>query len=200
MTIMRPLPFVWPYALGFWMLTAILWWPEFRLFRRARRQVRTTQTQDRRSLQVIMVSGQVTSLAAIACAFFLPATAIVYHRVWWFAIGLGWMAAGGLLRQHCFRMLGTSFTGAVTVRPDQEIVQRGAYRWVRHPSYTAGILLTGGLGLALGNWLSTGLLMAGSIVAYIYRVRVEEQALLATLGERYAAYMKRTKRFVPYIV
>ena len=31
----------------------------------------------------------------------------------------------------------------------------------------------------------------------VYRVAVEERALLATLGDPYAAYLRRTKRFIP---
>src|SRR5438034_7500267 len=46
----------------------------------------------------------------------------------------------GLLRRHCFRLLGASFTGDVRARADQAIVTTGAYALVRHPSYSAGIL------------------------------------------------------------
>jgi protein-S-isoprenylcysteine O-methyltransferase Ste14 len=37
-------------------------------------------------------------------------------------------------------------------------------------------------------------------IAYGYRVSVEERALVAVLGDRYRAYMRRTKRFVPFVV
>ena len=36
-------------------------------------------------------------------------------------------------------------------------------------------------------------------VGLVLRVRVEEKALLATLGEPYRAYMARTKRFIPFV-
>jgi protein-S-isoprenylcysteine O-methyltransferase Ste14 len=35
--------------------------------------------------------------------------------------------------------------------------------------------------------------------AFIYRINVEEDALSRTLGSRYAEYMKRTKRLVPFV-
>ena len=96
-------------------------------------------------------------------------------------------------------MLGDSFTGAVRVQAGQAVIERGAYRYVRHPSYTAGMLMYVGLGLALSNWLSLLVLVLATAIVYGYRVSVEERALVATLGERYVAYVRRTRRFVPFV-
>ena len=112
---------------------------------------------------------------------------------------LALLVLGSLLRRHCFRMLGDSFTGAVRVQAGQEVIERGAYRYVRHPSYTAGMLMYVGVGLALSNWLSLLVLVLATAIVYGYRVSVEERALVATLGERYVAYVRRTKRFVPFV-
>jgi protein-S-isoprenylcysteine O-methyltransferase Ste14 len=57
-----------------------------------------------------------------------------------------------------------------------------------------------GIGIALTNWLSVALLLAGTIVAYSYRVKVEERALLSEIGEPYAEYMRTHKRFIPFVV
>jgi protein-S-isoprenylcysteine O-methyltransferase Ste14 len=126
-------------------------------------------------------------------------SATLPHRVWWFWAGLVTIVGGSLLRRHCWRMLGASFTGAVIVRTDQAVVDRGAYRYVRHPSYTAGAILFLGIGLALGNWIGLLVLMAAVVGVYAYRVAVEERALAATIGEPYRLYMRRTKRFVPFV-
>jgi protein-S-isoprenylcysteine O-methyltransferase Ste14 len=48
--------------------------------------------------------------------------------------------------------------------------------------------------------LSAALLAVSSIATYTYRVTIEERALLNTIGEPYAAFMKERKRFIPYIV
>ena len=109
------------------------------------------------------------------------------------------MLAGSLLRRHCFRMLGSSFTGAVVVSPEQTVVERGAYRYVRHPSYTAGAIIFLGVGLALANWISIAVLMTIVPIVYGYRVVVEERALADVIGEPYRQYMCRTKRFVPLV-
>ena len=57
-----------------------------------------------------------------------------------------------------------------------------------------------GCGLALGNWMSALVLFAASGAGYLYRVHVEEKALVAGLGDEYLIYMRRTKRFVPHVI
>jgi protein-S-isoprenylcysteine O-methyltransferase Ste14 len=190
-----PLIVHWPYAAVYWAVFLWVYAPEFSLTRRSRP---LPVTQDAGSLSVVMLLQGAGMFAGFAIAFTGRFGALVHQRLW-FSIGIGIMIAGRLLRRHCFRMLGESFTAVVVVRPEQQVVERGAYRWVRHPSYTAGMLLFAGSMLALGNWMSVAAVLAGAILAYSYRVHVEERALLQTLGEPYRAYMQRTKRFVPKV-
>jgi protein-S-isoprenylcysteine O-methyltransferase Ste14 len=117
-----------------------------------------------------------------------------------FWIGMLAVLAGTVLRRLCFRALGASFTGEVRVRPEQQVVSDGPYRWVRHPSYTAGVLMIVGVAIALGSWIGALIALLCTIAGYAYRVDVEERALLATLGEPYRAYRARTKRFIPFVI
>lgn len=110
------------------------------------------------------------------------------------------MLLGSLLRRYCWRTLGEYFTGDVQARAGQPVIRTGPYRMVRHPSYTGGMMMFIGIGLALGNWFSVALLTVATIAAYGYRVAIEERALLDTLGESYGSYMKERKRFIPYIL
>jgi protein-S-isoprenylcysteine O-methyltransferase Ste14 len=192
----RPLVYVWPYALVYWPVFVWCYAPEFFLNRRSRS---LSAAQDAGSFRLVMA----IQMVAIAAAFSIASThrfGVLSRPRLWFWIGLFVMIAGSWLRRHCFRMLGPSFTAVVVVRPDQAVVDRGAYRWVRHPSYTAGALMLGGMTLALGNWASVAVVMAAVVLAYGYRVRVEERALVATLGDPYRAYMRRTKRFIPLVI
>jgi protein-S-isoprenylcysteine O-methyltransferase Ste14 len=193
---MRPLVSVWPYALVFWLVFVWAYAPEFSLNRRSRS---LADAQDAGSFRLVMSLQIVTLAAGFTIAFTGRFGALPSPQLW-FWLGLGAMIAGSLLRRHCFRMLGPSFTAVVVVRPDQDVVDRGAYRWVRHPSYTAGALMLGGMTLALGNWVSVAVVMTAVVMTYGYRVRVEERALVATLGEPYRAYMRRTKRFIPMVM
>jgi len=57
-----------------------------------------------------------------------------------------------------------------------------------------------GIGIALANWASAAILILVSVAVYSYRVVVEERALIETIGEPYARFMRTRKRFVPFIV
>jgi protein-S-isoprenylcysteine O-methyltransferase Ste14 len=193
---MRPLPYVWPYALAFGSVFVWAYWPEFRILRGATRQ---QGASDAKSLQVIMVGQSIAFFAAFPIAW-VPALQFgPAHRVAVFWLGVAMIVAGSLLRRHCFRMLGASFTGDVRAHAGQEVVSRGAYRLVRHPSYTAGIALNTGVGLALGSWMSALLVGVASTAVYVYRMSVEERTLLAVIGEPYRQFMATRKRLIPFI-
>jgi protein-S-isoprenylcysteine O-methyltransferase Ste14 len=193
---MHPLPFVWPYALVFWLVFLWAYVPEFRIVRRA--GAAHTQT-DAKSLQVILLGQSIASFAAFWLAWLPSLQFPASWRVITFAFGIAVLTGASLFRRHCFRMLGASFTGDVRARPDQEVVTRGAYRVLRHPSYTAGILLNLGIGLSLGSWVSVLLLVVASAVVYVYRMNVEERALLAAIGDPYRQFMETRKRLIPFV-
>ena len=185
-----------PYGLFF---VAVLFWafaPEFRIISRSTEP--STSPQDAGSKWLIAVGQGLAAFAAFLIAATVP-SARLSHRFWLFWVGLVAIIVGSLLRRHCWRMLGSSFTGAVIVRPDQVVVESGAYHYVRHPSYTAGGMLFLGIGVALANWISLVVLMGTVSVVYGYRVGIEERALLATIGDSYRRYMSRTTRFVPFL-
>ena len=193
---MRQLIVTWPYALIYWSVVLWAYLPELLLNRRSRP---LAGAQDAGSFALVMVVHGVSIGVGYVIGFVLRLGAMPGQPLWfWISVGL--MIGGSLLRRHCFRMLGRSFTAVVVVAPGQMVVERGAYRWVRHPSYTAGILMLGGQILALGNWVAVAVVVLAVAVAYSYRVRVEERALVATLGQPYRDYMQRTKRFVPLLV
>ena len=191
-----PLIVVWPYALGFWCAAVWLYWLHFRLFHKAGR---SDGVQDAGTLRLIVIVGRIAEVVAVVLAFVLPAAGMA-NQVESYFVGVALIFGGAGLRLHCMRMLGARFTPYVVVTSDQTVVETGAYRWVRHPSYTAGMIIMLGLGLALGNWASIVVLLTSAVALYIHRVGVEERTLLAVLGDAYASYMRRTKRFIPFVV
>lgn len=193
---MQQLVFTWPYALLFWAAVFWAFAPEFRII--ARPQEPLDAPADANSKRLIMVAQPLAMIVAFAVAGAVPAAAMP-NPVPLFWVGLCTLVAGSLLRRHCRRMLGENFTGAVIVKPGQQVVERGAYAYVRHPSYTAGAMLFCGMGFALANWISLLTVLASVAAVYAYRVRVEEAALLRVIGEPYERYMTRTKRFVPFL-
>ncbi len=186
----------WPHALLFWAVFIGAALGEVRAVRRSRNEA---SAQDGGSALVIVASMQLATLLAFAAAVGFPSAAMLEGEVLLFPGGLALMAAGAFLRRHSMRMLDRSFTVRVVVRPGQPLVQRGAYRWIRHPAYAGSLLFYSGLGLALANWLSLGLLAGASMPAYAYRIAVEERALASMLGDAYAAYARRTAKLIPFL-
>jgi protein-S-isoprenylcysteine O-methyltransferase Ste14 len=193
---MKPLAYTSPYSWLFWAVFLICYVPEFGVIARSRPA--PGERTDRGSMQLIMLASWIGMIGAFVVA---PIQAFIITRgqTEWFVAGLTSLLCGSLLRRHCWRMLGKHFTGNVKASADQPVIDRGLYRWVRHPSYTGGMLMYVGTGLALTNWLSTLIISLAGGAAYFYRVRVEEEALRQNLGGRYQEYMQRTKRFVPFV-
>ena len=79
-------------------------------------------------------------------------------------------------------------------------MDNGPYKLIRHPSYTGGLLILIGLGLALQSWGAVLITLLILSLAYGYRIHVEEKLLVTELGDEYIDYMKRTKRLIPYIL
>jgi protein-S-isoprenylcysteine O-methyltransferase Ste14 len=197
---MRPLIVVLPHAVVFWAVFVWCFFPEQGIVKRANAESKKDGSKDGGSIQVIMAAGLITALAAFGLAYWTQMSLSPAARLAVFYFGIVILLLGSLLRRLCFRALGEHFTGDVRARADQPVIQTGPYRWVRHPSYTAGILMNLGIGLALTSWVSIAFLFVGSIVGYAYRVRVEERALLKEIGAPYAEFMRTRKRFVPYVI
>jgi len=188
--------FHFPEGLVFWAVYVWVFTPEFLVFRRSRRS--PAGAQDAGTLRLIVI-GQNAALIGATAASFLPWLAIPRPEITLIA-GTCVLFLGGVLRRVCFRALGPYFTGAVVVKQDQPVIERGPYRWVRHPAYTAGLVIFLGIGIALASWVSVAVLLLVPVLIYLRRVRVEERALLETVGEPYRAYMARTARFIPFVV
>ena len=106
---------------------------------------------------------------------------------------------GLVFRLWSILVLGRYFSVDVAIQESHEIVRRGPYRYLRHPSYTGLMIGFLGFGIALGNWLSLFLAVFPTTAVILYRISVEEQALLAEFGEEYERYRAATKRLVPGI-
>lgn len=125
--------------------------------------------------------------------------AVIGGGVSLFALGvaIGWL--GLLLRWWSFVSLGKYFTLVVKTSDDQPVVERGPYRVLRHPSYTGLLLAFAGGGLMFGNWVSTVGAVGMVLTALVYRLRIEERALSAALGNRYREFAAGRARLIPYV-
>ncbi len=166
---------------------------------RRRPKGNTVIVRERRSHWFIRIGLSLAIIAAILLSHHRPEGTLPYHRPYLFILGVVLVFAGFSLRRWAIRTLGRFFTVDVATYTDQRVVDTPPYRRIRHPAYSGSMLSLLGTGLMLGHWLGLLLIALASIVTFGYRVRLEERALLAALGEPYAAYMRRTKRFVPFL-
>lgn len=165
-----------------------------------RSRSRTGTKQDRSTLGVIWMVIMVSITAGVFAArsTSLRAFAMPYGEMF-SCVGVVLFVAGLLLRWWAIITLGRFFTVDVTIEKDHELVERGPFRVVRHPSYTGVLLAFVGFALTLRNWAALVIILVPIFAAFIRRMNVEEEALSQALGSRYADYMKRTKRLVPFV-
>ena len=185
-------------ALLFWSLFVVWALVEMATYVRLR-SWSGARRRDRGSRVVLIVCYWLAILVAFASAFAVPSATIVWQRHGLFYAGAAMLVAGFLLRQYAIVTLGRLHTLDVTTWDAQPVVEVGPYRWVRHPSYAGAMLTAVGILLCSTNWLSLAC-FAFVVGAYGYRIRIEEHALTEDLGERYRAYMRRTRRLIPYLI
>ncbi|MGB8212599.1 MAG: isoprenylcysteine carboxylmethyltransferase family protein [Anaerolineales bacterium] len=199
---MLPLVYTNPLAAGLFLAVCLAWLvPEMTRMRRmlAKASRSAEAGQDRGSLAVLL-GLQWTGLALnFFLAWFCPAAAIRWQRSLLFGLGLILLLMGVALRWIAIRILGNYFTHAVAVTPGQPVVMGGPYRLIRHPAYSGTFLTMLGVGLAITNWASLVALLLCVFFGHLYRVNMEEKALIRTIGQPYIEYMRRTKRFIPWV-
>lgn len=152
----------------------------------------TSLESDRGSALAVVLSASLALAVAAAGVGWLPISA-----TWARWLGLGVMAAGLVLRVASILWLGPMFTRFVQILPGHRLVTNGPYRFVRHPSYSGLLLFFIGMGVAFGDWLSVAIMAMLPLLGVLYRIRVEEGALLAAFGEEYKGYMRRVGRLMP---
>jgi protein-S-isoprenylcysteine O-methyltransferase len=153
-------------------------------------------SRDRRSLLVLWTVIVVSLWIGIQMVWLFPSATVAY-RCAFYLFGFVLFLAGLALRWYSIGYLGRYFTVDVSISTEHRLVDSGPYRYVRHPTYTGALLAFIGLGFCFGNWLTVLFLTVPIIGAFLWRIRIEEHALIEALGEDYRAYMQRTKRLIP---
>lgn len=189
-------------SLGVLLVNCLLWRVmetsvDIRTYKRLRAGV---QRQDKGSHIVLLCLIVVGLLSGVLIALKVPATAMLSASVWLFWLGMFLMDVGIALRFYSIHVLGVFFTTAVSIAPEQKVIEAGPYRLIRHPSYSGFLLILLGFGLSLTNWLSLLVIMGCALLGFAYRIQVEEQALKTHLGQQYEQYMRHTKRLIPFIL
>ncbi len=112
-------------------------------------------------------------------------------------LGLALVICGSGLFIWARRSLGGNYSGHVSVKQDQVLVQNGPYRFIRHPAYAGYFLIA--LGLCIEYFSLSGLacLMLILIPVIAYRIRVEEAILDNHFGLVWREYKNRIPAILP---
>lgn len=182
-------------AVAFWMLFALFALGEGAM--RLRSHLNRGGTPTEPWSQIIVVVAIVGGLLGGFAAASTGSAELTATRWPMFVVGIMFMAAGISIRQWSIFTLGRFFTAEVRVQDGQRVIDKGPYRWVRHPSYAGLIIFFIGVGLALTNAISLLILAVVPTIGLVVRIKFEERSLMASLGEPYRQYAATRKRLLP---
>jgi protein-S-isoprenylcysteine O-methyltransferase len=189
---------IWPPALRLpqlWMVISVsilanILQPAYRPFEGSR------TPQDRGTAAQILWTVYLTQAAALLELVWRRRVALPLDLITWAAFCA--MIGGLALRTWAVVLLGPWFTWNVTVQSGQQLVSRGPYRLIRHPSYTGALITFVASCVLLRSWVVAVLAALALNVAFLRRIRYEE-ALLGRSLAGYDAYVSRTGRLLPRI-
>ena len=111
--------------------------------------------------------------------------------------GLGIALAGFALLQWAQNTLGKNWSDTPRMMESQALVTSGPYYWIRHPIYTAFLLILGATLLISANWLVGLSFIAMTALEIASRIGFEESLMVEYFGNEYREYKKRTGRILP---
>ncbi len=111
-------------------------------------------------------------------------------------LGIFLVLAGVTIRFIAILTLGKFFTPDLGRVEGHKIVDKGIYKFIRHPSYTGEIIAFGGLAFLFSHIPSSLFIFFLPTTAFVYRAIVEERKMIELFGEEYINYIKRTRMFI----
>jgi protein-S-isoprenylcysteine O-methyltransferase Ste14 len=95
-------------------------------------------------------------------------------------------------------VLGGNWSSSVTFKENHELIQRGPYRFVRHPIYTGILVMTLGTAVVSGRIAAFVALILFFVIYWLKSLK-EEEMLTKHFPEAYPAYQARTKALIPFL-
>lgn len=137
-------------------------------------------------------------------AFYLPPIEYLFCDIFlqpssgMIVAGLGLIIVGSFLFGYARHVLRKWYSGHLSVRAEQVLVQEGPYNLVRHPAYLGYLLMA--IGISIGYASFIGMInLIFLLFCLHYRIKVEEQLLVEHFGERYLQYAQKVKKIIPFI-
>ncbi|KAG6015621.1 hypothetical protein E4U54_003244 [Claviceps lovelessii] len=143
----------------------------------------------------------------------------LFHWTWTALLGFLFLFVGAAMRLAAFGALGRRFTFALA-KPD-ELNTKGIYAYIQHPSYTGIVLVSVSIQMLFVRWdgwpayfisqnilgslrgwgfLCHAVAISMSLYSLGRRVYDEEAMLKEVFGDKWVAWHRRTKRFIPGVI
>lgn len=151
------------------------------------------QARDRGSSIVI----QLAAFIGFVGALFLRYENLGLVPPWIQVFGIVLILLGTCIREWAVFLLGRFFSRTVRIEHGHRLITEGPYRWIRHPAYTGMLIMDAAVVLSLGTWAGALFMFVILLAALLYRIRVEEQALVEAFGDDYRDYVSRTWLLFP---
>jgi protein-S-isoprenylcysteine O-methyltransferase Ste14 len=114
--------------------------------------------------------------------------------------GVGVALTGFALLQWAQNTLGKSWSDTPRMIKEQALVTAGPYKFIRHPIYTAFLLILGSTLLISSNWLIGLAFVAMTALEIASRIGFEEALMVEYFGDQYRDYVKKTGRLFPRLI
>jgi protein-S-isoprenylcysteine O-methyltransferase Ste14 len=185
-----------PFALAACLMLAVWMLAEFAIHSLGMRQAKGARREWPSSIGIV-VSFVIVAVFSTLDAVWFHVTTLDPQHVAPRAVGLALLLLGAGLRVVTRLYLGRQFSGFVQTSESHTLVTTGIYHYLRHPAYSGSLLIVFGFPLALGSLGALACSVLFGVPAIVYRIYIEEQALLRWFGDDYAAYRTRTRRILP---
>jgi protein-S-isoprenylcysteine O-methyltransferase Ste14 len=177
------------YIFGILAAGWVAWMLPFFLARRGGR----AQTLDRRARWGIVLQG-------IGFAF-------VWMNHYWHrspsairvVLAIGFLILGALLSWTSARTLGRQWRFDAGLNADHELVQSGAYRFIRHPIYASMLCMLLGTGSLIARLPLLVVALIFFLIGLEIRVRIEDGLLESRFGEEFRRYQRRVPAYLPFV-
>jgi protein-S-isoprenylcysteine O-methyltransferase Ste14 len=184
-----------PHNILFYIIT-LLWNLEFVIFRSKFKGENYSDKQSFKTILVVVVTIIAGSIGYnLLGLFVLPEATFIYFNYF----GIFLYIVGITLRYSASIKLGKYFTRDVEVSSNQELISTGPYRFLAHPLYLGLFLLVLAVPVYFGQlvWIFGALFFFGRVI--LNRMKSEEKALEASLGETYVTWRSKRYRFIPWV-
>jgi protein-S-isoprenylcysteine O-methyltransferase Ste14 len=124
---------------------------------------------------------------------------ILWRRTLWTGLLADAIVLAGLAVSLWARTtLGGNWSASVTFKENHELIERGLYRYVRHPIYSGLLLMVLGAAILFGR-LFGFIALVIVFLGFWFKSRQEERLLTRHFPEAYPSYKSRVRALIPFV-